>query len=190
LNGNKDLGNAESYRALAWRVLLGYLPSNTLDWTETLWALWAVGVRIANFCCVCHCGGLSLLQALQAIASPPALIMAYGFPNGTPPPMPSSSSNISAASLSSGLPSVSIATVKHAAQGMLGRARGLYQRYSKDYVKRNDAAAAADSAASTSASLNGTCKEESAKGDGPSRDWTKMKLDEVDDVCLRAILET
>jgi Rab-GTPase-TBC domain len=162
------------------RLLHSY-PSTSIErLLEASRALWVYESQISV---ACHRGRLSLSQALQAIASPPALIMAYGFPNGTPPPMPSSSNVGSTASV---LPSVSVATVKHAAQGMLGRARGLYHRYSKDYGKRNDPA---DSASTTDAVVDGAYKDGSAK-DGSHHDLTKMKLDEVDDIYLRAILET
>jgi hypothetical protein len=70
------------------RLLHSY-PSTSIErLLEASRALWVYESQISV---ECHRGGLSLSQALQAIASPPALIMAYGFPNGTQPPMSSSS---------------------------------------------------------------------------------------------------
>lgn len=63
--------------------LLHSYPSTNMD--ELLEASRALHIYESQISLACQRGGLSLHQALNTIASPPALIMAFGFPKGTPP---------------------------------------------------------------------------------------------------------
>lgn len=142
--------------------LLHAFPSTSIErLLESSRALWIYESQISV---ACHRGGLSLHQSLTTIESPPALIMAFGFPNGTPPvsrveQLERATVNIEA-------------TVRSAAQEMFGRARGFYNRYSKDYTKKERS-----NSADRSLAL-GRAKEEDV-----------VKIDE-EDVYLKAFLHT
>ena len=64
------------------KTLHSYPSTNMDDLLEASRALYLYESQISL---ACQRGGLSLHQAMNTIESPPALIMAFGFPKGTPP---------------------------------------------------------------------------------------------------------
>lgn len=161
---------------------------------ESSRALWVYEAQISV---VCRKGGLTLTQALLAIESPPSLILAYGFPNGSPP-----LTTISPALLARGAAAVERASgqvetsVRSAAQGVMGRARGIYHRYSKDYAKRASSSGSVSSSGSMEdkvASLSFTGKSASFDAIdcvdtdlGKTAMGTTNTVEDLDDIYVQA----
>jgi len=106
------------------KLLHSFPTTNVERLLESSRALWIYESQISV---ACHRGGLSLHQALNTIASPPSLIFAFGFPNGTPP-----ISRTEQLERTKKMAEERARSAARAAQGMFGQARGLFHRHMKD----------------------------------------------------------
>ena len=114
--------------------LLQDFPSTSVDQLlEASRALWIYESQISV---ACHRGGLTLHQALTTIESPKALIMAFGFVNGTPPPAASILKNPIVDDIKTATVQIE-AKVRQSATLFLGRAKGWYNRYNNSKTDEN-----------------------------------------------------
>lgn len=101
--------------------LLHSFPSTNVErLLESSRSLWMYESQISV---ACHRGGLSLHQALNTIHSPPSLLFAFGFPNGTPPV-----SRAEQLERTKKMAEERARSAARAAQGMFGQARGMFNR--------------------------------------------------------------
>jgi Rab-GTPase-TBC domain len=156
--------------------LLHDFPSTSVDQLlEASRALWIYESQISV---ACHRGGLTLHQALTTIESPKALIMAFGFVNGTPPPPVSILKNPIVDDIKTA--SVQIeATVRRSAHMFLGRAKGWYNRYNNSNTADDDCKEQGNNSTSKAPA------EEDTQQDNPAE-----LVNEADDVYMKAFLET
>ena len=155
--------------------LLQDFPSTSVDQLlEASRALWIYESQISV---ACHRGGLTLHQALTTIESPKALIMAFGFVNGTPPPPASILKNPIVDDIKTA--SVQIeATVRRSATIFLGRAKGWYNRYNNNSNSNNTNDDSKDQG------NKNTSTEEDVQPDDPAK-----SINEADDIYMKAFLE-
>jgi Rab-GTPase-TBC domain len=115
--------------------LLHSFPPTSIEYLlQASRALWIYESQISV---ACHRGGLTLHQALTTIESPKALIIGFGFVNGTPPVGMGSSKEV-VGEIKGATVKIE-ATVRRSANELLGRARGWYSRYNlnKDQATKN-----------------------------------------------------
>lgn len=104
------------------RLLQSYPPSNIDTLLESSRSLWIYESQITL---ACHKGGISLHQALQTVAPPASIIMAFGLRGGIAPGY--------APKLKDTVEQVS-ENLEHAGHGLLGRAKELWSGWGKETV--------------------------------------------------------
>jgi hypothetical protein len=163
--------------------LLHDFPSTSVDFLlEASRALWIYESQISV---ACHRGGLTLHQALTTIESPKALIMAFGFVNGTPPPPTSILKNPIVDDIKTA--SVQIeATVRRSATRFLGRAKGWYNRYNNTTNVSNNKNS--DDGKEQQVK-NDTSTTPSSDDDIPNIDPAEL-INETDDIYMKAFMDT
>lgn len=125
------------------QLLHSFPPTSIERLLQASRALWIYESQISV---ACHRGGLTLHQALTTIESPKALIMGFGFLNGTPPT--SMVNNEEAVNETKGATTNIEATVRRSASELFGRAKGWYSRYNFKDQPGKDCSAKVASAAS------------------------------------------
>mmetsp|Transcript_1287 Transcript_1287/g.2076 ORF Transcript_1287/g.2076 Transcript_1287/m.2076 type:complete len:1010 (-) Transcript_1287:196-3225(-) len=123
------------------RLLQSYPPTNVDQLLEASRALWIYESQVTL---ACHKGGISLQQALTAIAPPPAIIMAYGLKGGITPDRSERMRQAGEKSLAAakGVAKEASSTVATAGKSFFGNARGLWGEWrsggdkKKDYKRR------------------------------------------------------
>lgn len=116
-------------------LLQAYPSTHTDQLLEASRALWLYESQITV---ACHRGGISLHQALTAIRSPPALVMAFGFKNGTPETITRAERAKIQAEKAKSQAEQAVESarkkVTSSAQNMFGQAIGFYRKYSQEFV--------------------------------------------------------
>jgi hypothetical protein len=151
------------------KLLQKYPPTNIDQLLESSRALWIYETQVSV---ACHRGGLSLHQALTAIQSPPALVYAFGFPNGTPPV--SRAEQLERAKEKAGATVINI----------FGRAKGLYNKYYAGDIKQHHRSSSVDMVRNVN---HGKTHDDLDQSDVKS--CPSLSHDESDDIYLKAILK-
>jgi Rab-GTPase-TBC domain len=149
------------------QLLHSFPPTSIERLLEASRALWIYESQISV---ACHRGGLTLHQALTTIDSPKALIMGFGFVNGTPPASFKNPKDM-VGEIKGATVQIE-AKMRRSAHELFGRAKGWYSKYS-----------------SSSSKDPATTKNEEAKTLEVTRQGDSALIDE-DDVYLKAFLDT
>lgn len=119
------------------RLLQSYPPTNLDHLLESSRALWIYESQITL---ACHKGGISLGQALRAIAPPPAITMAYGLVGGVAPPIREQVRQVGERSLAAarGAANEASNTVANASKSFFGNAMGYWRSGAEGRQKRQE----------------------------------------------------